>query len=103
VDGTSRCRTIHLAAKMVIKSMTGVSVSSAILVPTLGTSQSNYAKDEANAKHESEIKKALQLSPALKPPQVSLLLFGQKIRFTTQEPPEPSRDRVAIAAGNPAV
>ena len=37
VDGTAKCRTIHRAATIVTRSMRGVSISSALLVPTRGT------------------------------------------------------------------
>ena len=36
-DGTASRKTVHRAARMLIASMMGVSISSAILVPTRGT------------------------------------------------------------------
>jgi hypothetical protein len=40
MDGTARRRTIHRAVTIVTTSMTGVSISSAILAPTRGTTHS---------------------------------------------------------------
>jgi|SRR5213080_151928 len=57
VDGTAKCRTIHRAATIVTTSMTGVSISSAILVPNLGTTHSD-SKHEARSEYEREIEHA---------------------------------------------
>ncbi len=60
VGGTASLLTIHRAAKIVITGMTGVSKSSAILVPSRGAtpSTSDGAKNESHPENASEIEHA---------------------------------------------
>jgi len=65
-DGTTGCRAIHRAATMVTMSMMsimGISISSAILVPNLGTMGNRATKEETttNRRGQRDFRRSLQL------------------------------------------